>query len=153
MSTALAERPSKPRKFLARMPVKFNNANLGDEIGSLGFSTARENCSLEIAEQCFCGKRTNIRIVVGAGDAAQAKFWEDLQWDVQAVADVKSFRCSPKRISAGLAFSMSGVDVSVLARFAKQDGWLYVLNAEEIGDDPTETEGEEAEADEGDEQE
>src|SRR3990167_8869558 len=143
MSTATAERPSKPRKALVGFPVKFNNANLGDEIASLGFSTSREHLNVTAAEECFCGHRINVRIAVGAGDANQKKFWDDLQWNVQAIADVKSFRVSPKKISSTLAFRMEGLDVSVLAHFAKQEGWLFVLNADEIGEPETEGEAEE----------
>lgn len=134
MSTAVAERPSKPRKFLMAVPVKFNNVNMGDSIASIGFSTSRENLTVVAAETCLCGHRLNVRIAVGAGDANQKKFWDDIQWDAQAVADVKSFRVSPKRIISTLAFAMTGVDVSVLAHFAKQEGWLFVLKAEVIGE-------------------
>lgn len=144
MSTATAERPtSEPTKFLMRAPCRFNNANLGDTIASLGFRINREHLNLIAADEAFCGKRVNVRMVVGAGDATQKKFWDDLQWDVQAIADIKSFRASPKYISAGLSLSMESVDVSVLAHFAKQEGWLFILKAEDLAGD------EDAEGDDG----
>lgn len=153
MSTEVAERPAKPKKVLLRFPCKFNkaNANLGDHVAALAFSVARENLNSTAAEECFCGHRINVRLVLGEGNPDQKTFWEGVQDNVQAVALVKAFRTSPKLIGSTLLFQMDGMkDTEILGRFAKKVGWLFVLSAESIEEAAEEVEAEEEEAEDDD---
>lgn len=144
MTTATQEKPQgKPRKYLAKLGCRFGNVNLGDERATLGFSTERANLTIDAADQCFCGTRVNARLVVGTGDPDQKEFWVDKQWDVQGIADCKSYRVSRKRIASAFAFAMSGVDVEVLSHFAKQEGFIYILKAETVNEEEGEEEADE----------
>jgi hypothetical protein len=59
------------------------------------------------------------------------------------VADVKSIGVGVKNISFGLTFALESVDVETLAHFAKREGIVTVLEAEDIPEDEAEEGGEE----------
>jgi hypothetical protein len=160
MSTALAERTSKPSKALKRFPCKYNRAviDLGIESISLGFSISKEFLSPQEADEFFSGHSVSVRIVAGDGDPDQQTFWKGAAGDVEATAVVKGFRCGAKKISSSLIISAEGMpsdETKVLKRYAKKTGWMFILKAEELEADDEEEgedeqEGEDKEA--GDEQ-
>lgn len=154
MTTATAEKRKRTNKYKAKLPVKFKNLSVGDEVTTLGFSVSRDHCNIEFAEDAFCGKRIKFRILAGAGvDPEQGILWDDVQHDVEGIADVKKFSVTPKLISAGIAMQISSIDVMELTRFAKREGILLVIKV--MGDtkdhkdeDSDEEEGDEEEGDE-----
>lgn len=150
MSTAVAERPAKPRKWLLRFPVKFNRAinDLGPEVASLAFSVGKDFLSAQEADTCLSGHRINVRIMIGDGDPDQKTFWEGLSGDIQAMANVKGFRCGAAKISSTLLFQVSEVEARLLKPFAKKTGWMYLLKAEAVEQDEEADPTEEAEGEE-----
>jgi hypothetical protein len=155
MSTGTAEAPERKKKkrtntYEAKMAVKFKNLSVGDEIATVGFSVSRDKCSIDFAEESFCGKRVKVRLLAGVGaDPDQGILWDDVQHDVDGVADIKKFSVTPKLISAGCAFQISAVDVMELTKFAKREGVLLVIKV--LGDAKDKA-GEEEEEEEDDDE-
>jgi hypothetical protein len=128
------------------IPVKYGNVNLGDETGRLGCSASRGNLTVAKADRNLVGKRLKVKIMARAGGAQsdqpsipQAEADEH----IEAVADVKSIGVGVKNISFGLTFALESVDVETLAHFAKREGIVTVLEAEDIPEDEAEEGGEE----------
>jgi hypothetical protein len=120
-------------KYAAKLPVKFKNLSVGDTIATLGVSIDRDRVNIDFCEEAFCGKRDLVRILIGPGaDPDQGILWDDVQFDVEAHADIKKYSVTPKLISIGLAFLIDSIDIEDLAHFAKKEGTLFIVKV--LGD-------------------
>lgn len=150
MATATKEKKKRTVKYEAKLKVKFKNLSVGDETTTLGFSVSRDALNPDAAEELFCGKRLQVRLLAGPGaDPEQGILWDDVQFDVEGIADVKKYSVTPKLISAGCAFQISGVDVMELTKFAKREGILLVVKV--LGDTKDQADAEDGEDDEDEE--
>jgi len=132
MATATKER-KKTHKALAKLPVEFKNLSVGDTITTLGFTIARERCTLDFAEEAFCGKRVVVRILLGSNaDPDQGVMWDDVSFDVEGTVDIKKFSVTPKKIGAGLSFLIESIEIRDLVKFAKKSGVLLIIKV--LGD-------------------
>lgn len=143
--TAVATR--RTNKCVAKFACKFGNVGIGDETANLGLAVSREQLNIDAADDMFCGKRLKVRVVVSEGDPDQKQFWDDLRWDIEATADVKSFRVTAKRIATSLVFQLSEISAEQLSHFARREGHVFVLKVHEAAADEGD---EDKEGDEGD---
>lgn len=112
---------------------EFGSVTVGDGVASFGVAFSRDNLDCDEANAKLCGRRLIGRVLVtqNGESSAQSTNPDDVRHEVAGVFDCKSFRVSPKKITASLAFSIAEIDISKLAHFAKQCGRLVV---DEIGE-------------------
>ena len=131
------------KKTDVRIAVKFGGVSIGEETARLGIRISRADVALERADEMLCGRRITgkVRVASVSGEGADQKAlagMEDAIVEIASVFDIKRLGVSPKEFSAGLQFSLAEIDVSVLAHFAKREGWLIaekVLVLDEVEKD------------------
>lgn len=118
------------------IPVQFGGVSIGEATARLGVKIDRSVCSINAADDIFCGHRLNGRVVLGGSDdqPGQTRFLDTDDY-VDGVFDVKRFGANSKEISTGLTFSLRDVDVAELAKFSKGSGRLIVNNVGELPED------------------
>jgi len=124
-----------PRKR-QQIAVDFGNVSIGDGTARIGIKIDRNDMELSEAEDTLCGRRItgSIKLVRTNEDPAQKPIsgMEDDQHEIKGTFDVKAISVSPKRISAGLTFSLKSIPFEQLAFFAKRSGRLMVDNVAEL---------------------
>lgn len=118
------------------LPVSFGNVSIGDTTARLSVSVERPFLPLLEAGEHLCGRRLTGQVVARANGAESDQpllpGLEDLDHQLSGIFDVSAFRCSPKLIAFGLTFALNGLDLSVLAHFAKRNGKLVVSEVSDL---------------------
>lgn len=122
-------------------PVGFGDVSIGEKTARLGIVVSRGNLTVTQADRNLCGKRLSVKVMARSSGSADQPSLPGLEDDIEmdAVADVKRYGVSPKTISTGLMFMIESIDISALAKMAKREGVVTILDAEEI---PAEEQGE-----------
>jgi hypothetical protein len=130
------------KKSDVKIAVQFGGVSIGEETARLGIRISRADVSLENADAMLCGRRITGRVRVAitneSPDQQGLPGMDDAITEIAAVFDVRRLGVSPKEFTAGLTFSLAEIDVSVLAHFAKREGWLIaekVLVLDEVEKD------------------
>lgn len=123
----------KPAAILT-IPLAYGNVTVGDETISVGVNTERKNITLSQADKQLIGKRLVGRITCRPGNQnADQQSLLDAEESVEAAFDVNGIHVTRKRLSFGLSFARSSVDMTTITDFAKRSGDLVIT---EIGDIP-----------------
>lgn len=125
--------------------VQFGGVSIGDETARVGVKIDRGAMTLDDADEFLCGKRLTGRIEVCAPGEQQGQQslpgMNDARPHLDGTFDVKRFGVGPKEVSAGLTFVLGSIDVSELAKFAKKNGRLTIMEAQYLPDDGEEDDG------------
>lgn len=119
----------------ADIPCEFGNVSIGQATASIGVSIDPAAISVDRVHALFNGKRATVRLVqVPAGEQPGQRRMDGMEApELTAVTDIRGYRMSPKVISARLAFTIEGLDLSMLAsHFSKRSGRLLVISLQEI---------------------
>lgn len=129
------------------VPCEFGGVSIGENTARLGIRMSRSDCSLDRADETFCGHRLTGEVKLSRnGDAdGQMALVDDLEHTVRASFDVKRIGLTPDAISTGLTFSLADIDVAELAKFSKGKGTLLVESVAELPDEEEEQEAEDGE--------
>lgn len=119
-----------------KLPVAFGGVSVGDKTARLGVTVIRSQLSVAQASKYLCDRRLTGRIVARpAGALAEQGSlpgMEGVDSEISGVFDVKGFTTSGRKISAGLTFAVSEIDVGLLAKFAKREGVLHIEGVEDL---------------------
>jgi hypothetical protein len=117
-------------------PCKFGNLNVGDEVCRIGIKIDRVRLKLNDADKSFCSKRITCKLIIepGKGETPQIAGMED-HLEVKGVFDTKSFGVSRNSVSAGLTANIASIDMQELVKFAKREGRIEVLQAQDLDND------------------
>lgn len=122
-------------KAVLDIPVEFGGVSIGRTTARLGIGFNRSACSLEEADNAFCGHRLNGRVVLdGKGDSPGQKKFVEVH-EVIGVFDVKRIGVNATSITTCLTFSLGDVDIQELAKLSKGSGRLVINDVAEIPDD------------------
>jgi hypothetical protein len=125
----------KSGKAVLDIPVEFGGVSIGRTTARLGIGFNRSACSLEEADNAFCGHRLNGRVVLdGKGDSPGQKKFVEVH-EVAGVFDVKRIGVNATSITTGLTFSLGDVDIQELAKLSKGSGRLLINAIAELPDD------------------
>lgn len=149
--------PKRAKKDVGEhLAVGFGGVAYGDKTCRLGVSVSLGNLIPADAVKLLVGQRLKVicTAVIGrkdqptlTGDAAE-------QVEIAGTADVKSIGVGTKAISFGLTFPIEGFDEAhKLPGFAKRDGFITILDREDIPEEsarlPAEDDDEDDEGEEG----
>ncbi|MCA9366719.1 hypothetical protein KC887_00440 [Candidatus Kaiserbacteria bacterium] len=132
---------------MAKKKVKYRvstgSVSVGDHTASISAKVSRELLDIESAEEYFCGRILSVKIVsLAEGESEGQKTLPGVdRKEFEAMANVSSFRCTPKFVSFGLQFALSEVHADVLCMFAKCDCILEILKVEANEEASEEDEG------------
>lgn len=125
--------------------VQFTGFSSGDETARLGMAIDRGNITMKQAEHFLCGARLELTLRADPNadkdGAGQTRMFNDTI-EVETTADVKSYRASPKRLSAGITFALSAVDIEKVLHLAKRPGRIVAVRVGDA-DTPEEAGGDE----------
>jgi hypothetical protein len=116
------------------LPVSFSNVSIGDGTARVGIQIDRAKLTISKADQNLCGRRLTGKLIAGGvGDAPGQTYLPGTKLpELVGIFDVKSFSVNKKRIGAGLTFILEGLDLGLIAKFAKRSGRLVVNGVEDI---------------------
>lgn len=125
---------------ILELPVAFGNVNIGDATASVKISISRNNLKPAAADKHLCGMRLSGTIYaapsgVSTGNGQKALPGADGDEEIAGIFDVKGFTVTPKKISAGLTFSLKDLDIGTLSHFAKRDGRMVINGVQKIEDE------------------
>lgn len=119
-----------------QLPCSYGGVSYGDKTCRLGVSVSLGNLIPTDAVPLLVGKRLKVLCTAIIGRADQPALTgepshEELQ--VAGTADVKGIGVTTKAITFGLTFPIEGFDGEhSLPQFAKREGFVRVLDAEDI---------------------
>ncbi len=127
---------AKKVEAILTLAVQYGNVTVGDETISVGVKTERKNISLSAADKHLIGKRLIGCVTCRPGNGnADQKSLMDADVEVAAAFDVNGIHVTRKKLSFGLSFARSSVDMTTITDFAKRSGDLIIT---EIGEIPKE---------------
>lgn len=112
-----------------KLLVEFGGVSIGDGTARIGIVVSRDSRPLTEFDEFFCERRLtgSIHVTKNNEDPDQRKLFEqDGPVQLESVFDVKGFSVKTKKVSAGLTFALREIDSSLLAKFAKQTGYLVI---------------------------
>ncbi len=125
----MAKRKTSEPPAMLELPVEFGGISIGEKTARVGVSIDRANLTVTQADKNLCERRLTGRILARPADELpdQGRL-PGMEHDtvINGVFDVKGISLSGRKISLGLTFALKGLDVSVLAHFAKRAGLLRV---------------------------
>ncbi len=133
------------------IPLTYGNVTVGDETISVGVKTERKNLTLSSADKQLIGKRLIGRVTCrpeSGENPEQGSLIDDGEVEVEGAFDVHGIHVTRKKLSFGLSFARSSVDITIITDFAKRSGNLVIT---EIGDIPKEVKPAKVEDEEEDE--
>lgn len=117
------------------VPVEFSkNVNMG-ETATIGVTALRDDLPLPTADLQLNGRRVDVQIATGNGEAPNQDTLPDLEdaWDrIRGVVDIPALHSTPEMIRFRLQFNRQDVDDAVFLCFAGKRGRLKVLSSEKI---------------------
>ncbi len=128
---------AKKKAEILSVPVKFGSVSIDDGSASVPVTIDRGNLAPAKADDLFCGRRLKGKIAVGCAneDPEQTHMFDDMDYRVEAVFEVKGYGVKPKEIKATLNVLLKEVKVETLSHFAKHDGLMIVLESALLGED------------------
>jgi len=118
----------------AELECDFGGLSVGDSTARLGVKLTRTDISYDAADELLCGRRCAVTILNGLGNGeGQLPGMEKAEiTEVQAIADIKGFTVNPKAFGFGLTFVLTGVNPSMLAKFPKRRGRLFIRHESDL---------------------
>lgn len=121
------------------IPVQYSNVSIGEGTARVGVSIDRSRLNVRDADKKLCGRRlTGTLIAGGANDAPGQQRIPGTNTELTGVFDCKSIGMNRKKITAGLTFSLDGIELADLAGLAKRAGRLEIQQIEELPADAAE---------------
>lgn len=137
-AAAAAPKPQRAKVTAAAVlfecPVKFGRVGLGTRTGSVGFSVAREYCSLARADELFVDRRLNAKVILGrSGDANGQKAFIESDVVINGTFDVKGFRVGATSLSGlALVFMLKEIELDDISKLSGGSGRIQITAAAEI---------------------
>lgn len=157
----MAKARAAPKKRAAKddnrqLPVGYGGVSYGDKTCRLGVNVSLGNLIPADAVRLLVGQRLKVvcTAVVGRQDQPSLTGDGPERLEIAGTADVKAIGVGTKAISFGLTFPIEGFDdKGNLPHFAKRDGFINILDREDIPEEaarlPAEKDDEEDDDDEG----
>ena len=123
------------------IPVQFGGVSIGESTARLSMRIPKESLNIVAADEAFCERRLNGRVVLGKSDDSpgQSKMFET-DVAVEATFDIHRFGVSAENYTTGATFKLKEIEVGELARFSKGAGRLVVDSIDVIPTDVVEEE-------------
>lgn len=124
-----------------KLEVEYQGVSIQDETVRIGIRLSRSGedgrvgIGIKTADDLFCGSRAEVNMKLGDPDQMELPGTETPH--IETTVDIKRYGVSPKWISASLIFATGAVDVSKLAKFAKQKGVLVIERVGDAGEGDT----------------
>lgn len=119
-----------------RLPVAYGGVSYGDKTCRLGVVVSLGNLIPADAVPLLVGQRLKVVCTAIVGRADQPSLTGDPsheELEVAGTADVKAIGVGTKAITFGLTFPIEGFDDQhLLPQFAKRDGFVRILDREDI---------------------
>lgn len=136
----MAKARAAPKKRAAKgesqqLPVAYGGVSYGDKTCRLGVVVSLGNLIPADAVKLLVGKRLKVvcTAVVGRQDQPSLTGDGPERLEIAGTADVKAIGVGTKAISFGLTFPIEGFDdKGNLPHFAKRDGFVTILDREDI---------------------
>lgn len=125
----------KATKEVLNVAAHFANVSIGDQVASIGVKIERSSLTVEKADEVLCGRRLAASVLVlptGEDVSQKTAFDKGDRHEIEGTFDVKSFRVSPKNITATLAFALNEIEPSELGHVAQKSGRLIVNGLESL---------------------
>lgn len=134
------------------IPVKFGNASIGDEVGSMSISISRQDLSLAKADKILCGRRIVGEIIARASGNPESNGLPGMESDAKlsGTFDTNSISVKRKKLSCKLSFSLDDATGDEVKLIACRGGVLNVFEVSEVPDGKGNKGAEEPADDEGD---
>lgn len=118
-----------------QLPVTYGSSiTLGVTTCGIGCNISRAHIKVSQAEEYFTGRRLRVKLGTAhsGDDPDQTTMWDDLDDEIQAVADVKNYVARGASLGIRLTFNESDVAVDVLRRYLKRSGALVIVGSERM---------------------